>query len=146
MCFPPEVLSCIRLARSGDFPAIGALNAAFVAVLSPMDRERLEQLHEQAALHRVIEQEGQVTAFLLALREGANDDGPNDRWFASRSPRFLHVDRVVVAGDSQARGAGTRLYRDAHSSALRNAVPVPRVRPCAAKSCLAAISRAPGIS
>ncbi len=113
----------IRDATPADFPAILALNAAFVAVLSPMDRERLEKLHGQAALHRVIEKEGHLAAFLLALREGADYDSPNYRWFASRYPRFLYVDRVVVAGDSQAHGAGNRLYRDLHAFAMRQEVP-----------------------
>lgn len=114
----------IRDATPADFPAILALNATFVAVLSPMDRERLEQLHGQAALHRVIEYEGQVAAFLLALRESVNYDSPNYRWFGTRYSRFLYVDRVVVAGDWQAQGAGRRLYQEAHAFALRNEVPV----------------------
>lgn len=114
----------IRDARPADFPAILGLNETFVAVLSPMDRQRLEHLHGEAALHRVMEQDGEVTAFLLALREGADYDSPNYRWFAQRHPRFLYVDRVVVSGSQQARGAGTRLYRDLHGFAIREGVPL----------------------
>jgi len=117
-------MTMLRDATPTDFPAILALNEAFVAVLSPLDRARLARLHAQAALHRVIEQGGQVEAFLLALREGADYDSPNYRWFVQRYPRFLYVDRVVVAGSTQARGAGTALYRALYAQALRDAVPL----------------------
>ncbi|MDE2307644.1 MAG: GNAT family N-acetyltransferase [Xanthomonadaceae bacterium] len=113
----------LRDATPADFAAILALNQAFVAVLSPLDGERLARLHAQAALHRVIERDGRVEAFLLALREGADYDSANYRWFAQRYARFLYVDRIVVAGSMQARGAGRRLYRDACAQASRHAVP-----------------------
>jgi len=95
-----------------------------VSVLSPLDAARLAQLHVQAALHRVIEQGGRIEAFLLAFREGADYDSPNYRWFAQRHARFLYVDRIVVAGDTQARGAGTQLYRDVYALASRDGVPL----------------------
>jgi uncharacterized protein len=114
----------LRNATPADFDAILALNEAFVAVLSPLDRARLAHLHGQAALHRVSAQGGQVQAFLLALREGADYDSPNYRWFAQRHARFLYIDRVVVAGGTQARGAGSELYRDAFAFARREALPV----------------------
>lgn len=113
-----------RDATAADFPAILALNEAFVSVLSPLDHERLARLHAQAAWHRVIERAGRVEAFLLALREGADYDSPNYRWFAQRHARFLYVDRVVVAGNIQTRGAGSRLYRDLHVLAQRDDVPL----------------------
>lgn len=119
-----SLLMMPRDATAADFPAILALNEAFVSVLSPLDVERLARLHVQAALHRVIEHDGRVEAFLLALREGADYDSPNYRWFAQRHARFLYVDRIVVAGNTQARGAGNRLYRDLHALALRDDVPL----------------------
>ena len=117
-------MTMLRDATPADFPAILALNEAFVAVLSPLDDAQLARLHAQAALHRVIESDGRTDAFLLALREGADYDSPNYRWFAQRHPRFLYVDRIVVAGGTQARGAGSRLYRELHALALRDAVPL----------------------
>lgn len=114
----------LRDATPADFPAILALNEAFVAVLSPLDGAQLARLHAQAALHRVIERDGRIEAFLLVLREGADYASPNYRWFAQRYARFLYVDRIVVAADTHARGAGTQLYRDACALALRDAVPL----------------------
>lgn len=114
----------LRDATPADFPAILALNEAFVAVLSPLDGGRLAQLHAQAAWHRVIEQNGRIAAFLLAFRENADYDGANFRWFAQRYARFLYVDRIVVAGGGQAQGTGSRLYRDARALASADAVPL----------------------
>lgn len=119
-----EGRSMLRDARPADFPAILDLNEAFVAVLSPLDGKRLARLHAHAALHRVIENEERIEAFLLAFREGADYDSPNYRWFAQRYARFLYVDRIVVAADIHARGAGSMLYRDAIALARRDAVPI----------------------
>lgn len=117
-------MTMLRDATAADFPAILALNEAFVAVLSPLDGARLARLHAQAAWHRVIENDGRIDAFLLAFREGADYDSPNYHWFAQRYPRFLYVDRIVVAGGTQARGAGSRLYRELYAQAVRDAVPL----------------------
>ncbi len=114
----------LRDATSADFAAILDLNAAFVSVLSPLDAARLTRLHAQAALHRVIELDGRLEAFLLVFREGADYDSPNYRWFARRHARFLYVDRIVVSGSAQARGAGRRLYGDAYALAVRQDIPL----------------------
>ena len=114
----------LRDATLADFAAILALNEAFVSVLSPLGGVRLARLHAQAALHRVIEQDGRIEAFLLVFREEADYDSPNYRWFAQRHARFLYVDRIVVAAGTQALGAGSRLYRDVYALALRDGVPL----------------------
>lgn len=114
----------LRDATPADFPRILALNEAFVAVLSPLDPARLTQLHGQAAVHRVIERNGRIEAFLLAFREGSDDAGDNYHWFARRYARFLYVDRIVVDAGAQTQGAGRALYRDIRSLALGDAIPV----------------------
>ncbi|MEO8748154.1 MAG: GNAT family N-acetyltransferase [Rhodanobacter sp.] len=113
----------VRDAKPADFPAILALNQTWVAVLSPLDAARLAQLHAQAALHRVIEHDGSIVAFMLAFRERADYDGGNFQWFTQRYERFLYIDRIVVAGSEQARGLGSLLYRDAIGVAMRERVP-----------------------
>jgi predicted GNAT superfamily acetyltransferase len=102
----------IRDAEKRDFPAILALNEVSVEVLSPMPRERLEQLHRTASLHWVLEEQGKVVGFILAFREGIGHDSVNYLWFAERYPSFLYVDRVVVAPDVRGRGAGSQLYEE----------------------------------
>lgn len=76
-------------------------------------RDRLALLHAQAAYHRVsAESDAVVGAFLLALREGQSYDSPNYRWFASRYPHFLYIDRIVIATTQQRHGLGRLLYDD----------------------------------
>ena len=102
----------IRDARPDDFPEILALNAESVHFLSPLDAMRLRHLHAQAAYHRVVEREGKIAAFLLAFREGVDYDSLNYRWFAQNFPRFLYIDRIVVAGSARGLGFGAQLYDD----------------------------------
>jgi len=102
----------IRDATASDFPAILALNAESVHFLSPLDDARLQRLHAQAAYHRVVEIDGEVAAFLLVLREGADYDSPNYLWFAQRYAQFLYVDRIVVDARRQGQGFAARLYDD----------------------------------
>jgi predicted GNAT superfamily acetyltransferase len=100
-----------------------ALNDESVRFLSPLSSERLVHLHRQAAIHRVIEAEGNVIAFLLAFREGAHYDIVNYQWFASRYARFLYIDRLVVSRRLRAKGAGTALYQHAFAHAAAAGVP-----------------------
>ena len=109
----------IRAATPQDFAAILALNAAAVHYTSAMDLQRLQQLHAQAAWHRVVQLDGEVAAFLLALREHAAYDSPNYLWFQRSYSRFLYVDRIVVAAAARGRGLGIQLYDDLFAFAAR---------------------------
>jgi predicted GNAT superfamily acetyltransferase len=102
----------LRPARASDHARILELNLQSEEMLSPMDAARLRQLDAQAAYHRVVCEGDDVVAFLLAFREGTGYDSPNYLWFSQRYPRFLYVDRVVVAATHQGRGLGGALYRD----------------------------------
>lgn len=102
----------IRDAHANDFARILALNQESVHFLSPLTPERLALLHRESAYHRVVEAEGQVVAFLLALRESAAYDSPNYLWFQGHFPEFLYIDRVVVSSSMQGRGIGRVFYAD----------------------------------
>jgi uncharacterized protein len=102
----------IRDAVEADFERILELNDAEVRQTSPMDRERLSLLHHLASFHKVALLDGCVAGFLLCLREGVAYDSENYRWFSDRYPRFVYVDRVVVAANFSARGVGTSLYAE----------------------------------
>ena len=102
----------IRDTQIADFPQILALNEESVHFLSPLNTEQLDGLHAQAAYHRVAESDGAVQGFLLVLQEGARYDSPNYLWFSQHFPRFLYIDRVVVAGSAQGLGVGRLLYED----------------------------------
>lgn len=109
----------IRPTTAADHPRILALNEEFVRFLSPLTPARLCELHGEAALCLVVEQDAEVVAFLIGFREGAGYDSVNYRWFAQRYPSFLYIDRVVVGQALQGQGTGTALYRHvfAHAAA-----------------------------
>ena len=65
-----------------DFTEVLALNEESVKYLSPLSSGQLASLHRQAAFHRVVEAEGRVVAFILALRQGADYDSVNYQWVA----------------------------------------------------------------
>lgn len=112
----------IRPAVPSDFDAVLTLNEKSVHFLSALDRPRLEALHAEAALHAVLEINGSVAAFVLALREGTAYENVNYRWFSARYERFLYVDRIVVDGHLQGRGAGKLLYSHVFAYARQSEV------------------------
>lgn len=116
----------IRAVIESDLPGILGLNDAEVQHTSPMDRERLLGLVHMSAHCKVAIVEGQVAAFLIALRNGAPYENDNYGWFSSRYASFLYVDRIVVSSRFSGRGIGGRLYRDlfafARSRGIRSVV------------------------
>jgi hypothetical protein len=114
----------LRSAQSADFPSVLALNQESVRFLSPLSPQRLAAIDREAELHVVIEHGDRVAAFLLAFREQASYDSVNYQWFGLRYPLFLYIDRVVVANDFQAHGAGSCLYRAAFSHAANAGLPI----------------------
>jgi predicted GNAT superfamily acetyltransferase len=93
-----------------------ALNNADAQQLSWLEPERLEHLVGQAFLARRM---GEIDAFMLALDQGADYDSPNFLWFRSRYPRFVYVDRIVVASSARGQGHARRLYHDLFEQAER---------------------------
>lgn len=110
----------IRPADTVDFDEILRLNAEWTHFTSDLDEAVLTHLHTQAVHHRVVEvteSSRRIVAFLLALREGADYDSPNFRWFDERGGTFIYVDRVIVDRSEQGNGIATMLYDDLFSFA-----------------------------
>jgi predicted GNAT superfamily acetyltransferase len=97
-------------------PALLALNNAHAQELSWLEPERLEHLIREAFLARRI---GELDAFLLAFDQDARYDSPNFLWFCARYPKFVYVDRIVVASSARGRGCARKLYEDLFEQALR---------------------------
>jgi uncharacterized protein len=95
--------------------ALLALNNAHAQELSWLEAERLEYLVREAFLARRI---GDLDAFLLAFDQDARYDSPNFIWFRARYPRFVYVDRIVVAPSARGRGCARRLYDDLFEHAV----------------------------
>jgi predicted GNAT superfamily acetyltransferase len=107
-----ELLSIAPAELSGDAllaKTLLALNNAHARELSWLEPERLQHLVEQAFLARKI---GDVDAFMIAFDQDARYYSPNFLWFCARYPRFIYVDRIVVASSARGRGCARRLYRD----------------------------------
>lgn len=113
----------LRDVQSADLASILELNTESQALLSPLTLERLDALHRSAAYHKVIEIGDAIAAFLLAFREGAPYDSPNYLWFAERYPRFLYIDRIVVAPAHRGARLGVALYDDIVAFAAASGVP-----------------------
>jgi predicted GNAT superfamily acetyltransferase len=96
--------------------ALLALNNAHARELSWLEPARLRHLIEQAFLARRI---SDLDAFLLAFDQDADYDSPNFRWFCVRYPRFVYVDRIVVASSARGRGCARRLYQDLFEHAAK---------------------------
>lgn len=102
----------IHPVTAADHPAVLALNLEAEALMSPLDAAGLARLDGHSVYHRIVRDGDEVVAFLLALREGADYDSPNYRWFCERYPAFLYVDRIAVAASHRARKLGSLLYDD----------------------------------
>jgi uncharacterized protein len=83
------------------------LNNAHATELSFVSAARMAQLVEEAFLACSI---GDADALLLAFDQDADYDSPNFLWFRERFPRFVYVDRVVVAPAMRGRGLARMLY------------------------------------
>lgn len=91
-----------------------ALNNAHATELSFLTPTRFAALVQRAFLARRI---GDVGALLLAFDQDADYDSPNFLWFRARYPRFVYIDRVVVAPDRRSRGLARRLYDELFAGA-----------------------------
>jgi predicted GNAT superfamily acetyltransferase len=113
----------IRDANPRDFEAICALNRTEEQHTSPMDGARLDELHSLASYHRVACIDGEVAAFLLAMREDAPYRNDNFEWFRPRFPCYLYVDRIVVSEHFRGLRLGALLYDDLFRFARITGVP-----------------------
>jgi predicted GNAT superfamily acetyltransferase len=96
--------------------ALLALNNAYAQELSWLEPDRLRRLVGEAFLARRV---GDVDAMLLTFDQDADYDSPNFLWFRSRFPRFVYVDRIVVAAHARGNGLARRLYLDLFEHARR---------------------------
>lgn len=102
----------LRTTVESDFLTILSLNEAEEQQTSPMDHGLLESLVRMSVYCKVAIVEGQVAAFLIAIRDGVPYENDNYQWFASRIPHFLYVDRVIVSSQFTGRRIGSKLYKD----------------------------------
>ena len=108
----------IHPATVDDFTIIESLNNSVVNLTSPMDAERIQQLHAMSSYHRVIIQDSQLMAFLLVLGPDCDYNSVNYQWFDQHYEDFAYIDRIVVRDGSRGRGLGTLLYENLFAWAI----------------------------
>lgn len=114
----------IRNARPEDYDFILNVNEVNVEVLSPMPMERMLWLKEMSDMFVVAEVNGELAAFLIALREGQPYDSENYVWFSEKYPQFLYIDRIVIDKAFRAAGLGRALYQAVKDRAIETGVKV----------------------
>ena len=92
-----------------DAAAMLALNQAHVLETSSLDLPAMQALIDQAFYLATCEQGGSQ-AFLLAVDQDADYSSSNFLWFRARFPRFIYIDRVIVAPHQRQKGWGRRFY------------------------------------
>jgi predicted GNAT superfamily acetyltransferase len=103
-------MTTVRELARADWPAVLELNEASVRELSPLDEARLQYILVLAHAALVVDREGEVAAFAIAIGPGTPYDSANYRWFAERYERFLYLDRIAVGAAHRRHGLGALLY------------------------------------
>lgn len=92
-----------------DQPALLALNNDYATELSWQSPESFAQLLHRAWFARRI---GRADALLISFDQDADYQNANFAWFGARYPRFVYIDRVVVASAARGKGYARRLYAE----------------------------------
>ncbi len=107
----------IRDVRDNDLDAVMALNNGAGQGILPLDASQIRFFMREAEYFRVAEMDGEVIGFLIGVLPEAPYTSSNFLWFRERYPRFLYVDRIVVAGSRRGAGLGRIFYADVTSYA-----------------------------
>jgi predicted GNAT superfamily acetyltransferase len=102
-----------------DHADVLALNESNLALLSPMDEDRLIALQAVAEAAHVIEVDGAFAGFVITFATGSAYDGENFAWFTERYDDFCYLDRVVIHADFRRRGLASRVYDELEPSCGR---------------------------
>ena len=107
----------VRDVREHELDSVLALNNAAGPAIHPLDANRLRRFFHSAEYFRVAERDGSLAGFLVGFGADAAHDSGNFAWFRERYPRFLYIDRIVVASRRRGGGVGRAFYADVQSHA-----------------------------
>ena len=99
-----------RAITDADLPAVLSLNQDSVLELSPLDQQRLRYILALAHRSLLLERDGEVLAFAIAIAPGTDYDSRNYARLSERFARFLYLDRIAVAATARRQGLGALLY------------------------------------
>lgn len=97
-------------AQASQLLTIINLNNAAVPAVNHLQLSELKSICTESSFFLSISLQSEVAGFVIALRENSSYASVNYRWFASRYPSFLYIDRIVIAPRFQRCGLGRRLY------------------------------------
>ena len=107
----------IRDVREHELDSVLALNNAVGPRILPLDSAGVRWFFTHAEYFRIAEIDGVIAGFLIALRETSSYSSPNFLWFRERYPKFLYIDRIVIAESYRRHGLGRIFYCDVTSYA-----------------------------
>jgi predicted GNAT superfamily acetyltransferase len=107
----------LREASPADLSELLSLNESSVAVLSELNEPRLHYILALAHRSLVVEREGKVVGFAIAIAPGTKYDSRNYAWFGEHFEQFLYLDRIAVAETARREGLGAQLYDAMEQSA-----------------------------
>jgi predicted GNAT superfamily acetyltransferase len=101
----------LRAIAPADLPELLTVNNDAVPNVNELDLDRLTALTGLAEVATVATDGDTLLGFVLAMTDGTGYDSANYRWFSAHYPRFLYVDRVIVAASGRGHGTGGALYK-----------------------------------
>ena len=114
----------LREVREEDYPNILALNHQALPYVNPMDAKLLKWFAKSAAYFRVLESDGRMAGFLIAVAHDSRYASKYFEWFRERYECFLYIDRVIVASWARRRRFAWRLYEDVARFAAERKYPL----------------------
>ena len=99
-----------------NLDTILALNNAHAVETGPLERGELDRMLKRA-FHFAIERDGN-DGLLISFDQDADYASPNFLWFKARYPRFVYVDRIIVAAHARGRGLARVFYQELFDRAL----------------------------
>jgi predicted GNAT superfamily acetyltransferase len=108
----------LREVTPADRPDLLRLNEDSVFELSPLDDARLQYILALAHRNLLIERDGEVLAFAIAIAPGADYDSRNYARLSALFDRFLYLDRIAVSESVRRQGLGAMLYDEVEQLAL----------------------------
>jgi len=99
----------LRTPTADDTAAMLALNNEFAVETSLLDMASLQQLVAWSFHVRIA---GRMNGFCIALDQEAPYQNVNFDWFRRKYPRFVYIDRVIVAAHARGQGIARDMYGD----------------------------------
>ena len=112
----------IRNVKKQDCPNILSLNEKNVEMLLPMDFQQFMYFLERAEVFKVVEIDGKIVAFLIALRSKVDYNIQVYRWFLQKYPDFIYIDRVVIDEAHRRMGIARKLYEYVFDHSYRQGI------------------------